>query len=168
MLYNPKTTSATPFAANNQAAHRRVRHQIKRGRRTATVRAFTGAKAYLAGIVNTLAEAAEGCGSNVPYVRDAITILQSKDGERLKARVLKDHLSLRAAARQVKPVNVILKTYKMAPGLPLSFLSWLTGRFRRGRRADRSGQAPERPLRSMPRPWPLAASSRAKRTSRHR
>ena len=108
----------------NRKERRRVKHQIKHGRRIAAVRAFAGATLYLNGFVRTLAAAAESCGGQVPYVRYAIAILQSKDGERLKARVLKDHISLRAAAEQVSPVNVILKTYsKMTAAQKTSFFS---------------------------------------------
>jgi hypothetical protein len=113
-----------PGKPNNRHERRRINHQIRQGRRVAAVRAFTGATLYLNGFVPTLAAAAEACGSNVPYVRDAIAILQSKDGERLKARVLKDHVSLLAAARQVKPVADALRLYnKMNPEMRRAFFS---------------------------------------------
>jgi hypothetical protein len=97
---------------NNRAGRRRVRHQIRRGRRAAAVQAFTAARLYLTKQVSTLAAAAEACGTTVKYTEAAITILMSEDGQ-LEVDVLLGHVSLLAAAKGVKnTVNLMLALRK--------------------------------------------------------
>ena len=94
----------------NRHERRRVRHQIRNGRRLAALRAFGGARLYLAKLVPTLVAAARSSGSTVGYVMAAVTILQAKDPI-LEEEVLTGEVSLLAAAAKVKPVVSILKTY---------------------------------------------------------
>jgi hypothetical protein len=111
MLFTPTTSAgARPFTPGNRADRRRVRHQIRRGRRVAAVRAFGGAQLYLHRLAPTLTDAAVSSGSTDTYIRAAITVLQSEDVQ-LQARIVRGHVSLLAAAHRVKPLNNILRIY---------------------------------------------------------
>jgi hypothetical protein len=94
----------------NRHERRRVRHQIRNGRRVAAERAFGGARLYMAGLVPTLVAAALSSGSTVKYVMAAVTILQAKD-RILEEEVLTGEVSLLAAAAKAKPIVTALKAY---------------------------------------------------------
>jgi hypothetical protein len=59
--------------------HRSPHRQFRHGKRAGVVRAFTAARLYTGNAVPTLAAAAESCGSNVNYIRAAITLLKVDD-----------------------------------------------------------------------------------------
>jgi hypothetical protein len=56
-----------------------ARRHFRNGRRAAVVRACTAARIYLDGKAPSLAVAAEACGSNIHYIRDAVCLLQADD-----------------------------------------------------------------------------------------
>jgi hypothetical protein len=96
MLERPLYRSP-PLLRQRASSRRHFRH----GWRAAVVRAFTGARLYLDKQVPTLVQAAEGCGSNVHYVRAAIVVIE--DGSlNEQALVLTGHLPLLEAADQVR------------------------------------------------------------------
>src|SRR5262249_52786540 len=93
---SPQATSAA-HSPRRRSPHR----QFRNGRRAAAVRAFTGARLYLDKKAPTLIQAAEDCGSNVQYVRAAITVIE--DGSPAEhALVLTGDLPLFTAASQAR------------------------------------------------------------------
>lgn len=99
----------------NGARRRRqsARRHFRGGRRTAALRAFTGAHLYLNKWVPTLATAAGSCGSNIEYVRAAVVLLRGDD-ETLQTSVLTGHTSLLAAAAQVRRLVDLIAAYRNA------------------------------------------------------
>jgi hypothetical protein len=98
-----------------RATHRRrqrasARRHFRRGWRAgviraAVIRAFTGAELYLDKRFSTLAKAADACGSNVHYVRAAITLIQDRTARcptTVRDSVLVGHVPLLVAANQVR------------------------------------------------------------------
>ena len=78
------------------------------------VRAFTAARLYLNDdAVPTLAAAAESCGSNVAYVRAAITLVKT-DNPALVSDVLAGQVPILQAAAQVRPVVDLVTAYREA------------------------------------------------------
>jgi hypothetical protein len=77
------------------------RRHFRNGHRAAVVRATTGARLYLDKQIPTLAAAAEACGSNVQYVRAAITLLTTDDPSPLNL-ALGGWISLIGAANQAR------------------------------------------------------------------
>ena len=78
----------------------------------AALRSVTAARFYLGGTIPTLELAAASCGSNVPYVRAAIVVLQS-EGHTLE-RVLAGKVPLLAAAQEVRRLADLLAAYRRA------------------------------------------------------
>jgi len=93
---SPQATSAA-HSPRRRSPHR----QFRNGRRAAAVRAFTGARLYLDKKAPTLIQAAEDCGSNVQYVRAAITVIE--DGSLAEhALILTGDLPLLTAASEAR------------------------------------------------------------------
>jgi len=129
MLYRPNGASASlppvsgfAFAEPENRTTRRKRRsrprpsyrsQFKDGERRAVRRALTAAKLYLAGVVPTLATAAESCGTSVPYVRAAIVLLQAED-PKLVSAVLHGFVQLLPAARAMRSTARLISAYRAA------------------------------------------------------
>jgi hypothetical protein len=92
-----------------QSARRHFRH----GHRAAALRAFTGARLYLAQAVPTLAAAADSTGSNVAYVQAAIILLRS-DNTSLVNEVLAGDVPILEAAAQVRRLVDLIAAYRDA------------------------------------------------------
>jgi hypothetical protein len=56
-----------------------ARRHFRNGHRAAVVRATTAARLYLDGQAPSLVAAAEACGSNINYIRAAVTLLKADD-----------------------------------------------------------------------------------------
>jgi hypothetical protein len=79
------------------------------------VRAVTAAQLYLGKPVTlpSLAAAAEACGSNCPYVKAAITLLNSEDADLIN-RVLTGEVGLLDAAAAVEKRAQLIAAYREA------------------------------------------------------
>jgi hypothetical protein len=86
----------TPRPRRQRASARR---HFRNGHCAAVVRAITAARLYLDGRAPSLAAAAEACGSNVLYIRAAITLLKAKDPSLLNS-AMAGFMSLPGAADQ--------------------------------------------------------------------
>jgi hypothetical protein len=98
-----RTVYRTPGSRRQPGAVRKrrsPRRHFRNGHRAAVIRATTGAALYLDKDVSTLAEAAECCGSNIQYVRAAVTLLQA--GDSLLDSVFRGSISLLVAANLVR------------------------------------------------------------------
>ncbi len=93
--------------------YRRRRRHMRYGVCAAALRAITAARLYLSGTVPDLIKAAESCGSNVHYVRAAIVVLRAENSVLLD-RVLCGHVSLLAAASQVRRLVDLIAAYRAA------------------------------------------------------
>src|SRR5215831_10026569 len=100
MFERPNNAPASP---RQSRTHRRQRASVRRhfrhGWRAAAARAFTGAELYLNRTASTLAVAAACCGSNVPYIRAAIVLIQD---ETARQSVLEGRVPLLAAAHEAR------------------------------------------------------------------
>ena len=77
-----RTVYRTPGSRRQRVSVRKrrsPRRHFRNGHRAAVTRATTGAALYLDKDVSTLAEAAEACGSNVQYIRDAVALMRAGD-----------------------------------------------------------------------------------------
>jgi hypothetical protein len=97
--------------AHRHRQRRSTRRYFRHGQRAAALRAITAAKLYAAGAIPSLALAAASCGSNVQYVKAAVTLLKSE--ARLDS-VLKGHIPLLGAATQAKRVADLVSAYRSA------------------------------------------------------
>jgi hypothetical protein len=86
---------------------------MRHGICAAALRAVTAARLYLSGTIPNLLEAAESCGSNVAYIRAAIVVLRSENSALLD-RVLRGHIPLLDAARQVQQIVDLVAAYRAA------------------------------------------------------
>jgi hypothetical protein len=68
---------------------------------------------YLSGQIPNLLKAAESCGSNTKYVIAAIILLRSENSVLLD-RVLRGHVSITAAASQVRRLVDLVAAYRAA------------------------------------------------------
>ena len=92
-----------------QSPHR----QIRNGRRSAAVRAFTGAQLIRSKIAPSVAAAAERCGSNAAYIRAASAILESEN-KGLLADIINGRVPLLGAAREVQRLGALVSAYRQA------------------------------------------------------
>jgi hypothetical protein len=98
----------------NKTKKRRSRYRRTRaGRCAAAVRGVTGARLYLDHKVPSLAAAALCCGSCRTYVQAALILLRSENATMLE-RVLRGHLPLQVAAKQMKQVADLVAAYRTA------------------------------------------------------
>jgi len=86
------------------------RRHFRNRQRAAVVRAVTAARLYATGTVPTLTAAAIACGSSVPYVAAAITVLKSEDNGLLD-RALRGATPLLAAASEAEAVARLVSAY---------------------------------------------------------
>jgi hypothetical protein len=84
---------------------------MRYGVRAAALRAITAARLHLSGAIPNLLKAAESCGSNVKYVCAAIILLRSENSVLLD-RVLRGHVSILAAASQVRRLVELIAAYR--------------------------------------------------------
>jgi len=92
----------------------RLRHRrMRAGQCAAARRALTAAQFYLDHRFPSLAVAALCHSSCVAYVRAAVTLLKSENLVLLE-RVLRGHIPLLAAAKQVKQVAALVDAYRTA------------------------------------------------------
>jgi hypothetical protein len=89
------------------------RHFLRSGERAAALRALTGARLYLTGQASSIRAAAECCGSNVLYVRAAVTLCRAENSA-LRDRVLRGCIPLMEAARQVEHIAGLVRAYRAA------------------------------------------------------
>jgi hypothetical protein len=128
MLYRlPPTADAStlpPFlvrapvrSGNNhkKRRHRSSRRHFDNGVRRSVRRAFDAAGLYLAGIIPTLAAAAETCAVAKHYVAAAVTILRLEDSA-LEAAILDGRVQLLSAARAMAPAANLIAAYRAADG----------------------------------------------------
>lgn len=94
---------------------RRPRHrpQFRDGQRVAVRHALTAAKIFLHKIEPTVKAAARACGSNVPYVRAALVLLEVGNPV-LMTRVLVGQANLLEAARDAQHLAGLVKAYRTA------------------------------------------------------
>src|SRR5262249_55291223 len=92
-----------------QSPHR----QIRNGRRSACVRAFTAAQLLRGKIAPSVAAAAERCGSNAAYIRAASAILESEN-KGLLADVINGPVPVLGAAREVQRLGALVSAYRQA------------------------------------------------------
>ena len=106
----------TWFATSPNVKRKRPRRPHRRhfrGReRVAVKRAMTAARLYLNGTFKTLIEAATSCGSNIHYVRAAVTLIQAEN-TLLMTRVLAGHASLLKAAHDARGLAGLVKAYRV-------------------------------------------------------
>ena len=106
---------------------RRRRRQFSHdGQRLAVLRAFTGAKLYLAGWFASLTAAAKGVGSDTHYLAAVIILLRSENVSLLN-RVLAGDMPLLAAAAQTKRLARLVAAYRSASAADLERFCDLTG-----------------------------------------
>jgi len=91
--------------------YRSSRRHYRAGRCAAAVRAFTAARLHSCGY--TLVAAAEACGSCVPYVAAADTLLKAENTA-LIAEVLRGDVQLLVAAGRVKLLADLADAYRKA------------------------------------------------------
>jgi hypothetical protein len=110
-------SSYLPLTTNKIQTHRyRARGRLmQNGLCVRALRAFAAAEDYLAGRCPTLLAAALCHGSNIGYVRAAITVLKADDA-RLVRRVLRGHEPLLKAAASVANAVLMAETFRKASG----------------------------------------------------
>ena len=91
--------------------YRNRRRRMRHGVCAAALHAVTAARLYLSGQIPNLFKAAESCGSNVSYVRAAIILLRAENSTLLE-HVLRGHVALLAAARQVQRLVDLVAAYR--------------------------------------------------------
>jgi hypothetical protein len=110
MLYRPNGGTATlPTSAYRRSARR----HFEQGRRCAALRALTGARLFLVGMVPTMTAAAEATGSNTIYVSAAVVVLKTEDRD-LERAILDGKVRLPDAARALKRAANLLDAYRAA------------------------------------------------------
>jgi hypothetical protein len=115
------------FVNGGLKPRRRRRRQFNDdGQRLAVLRAFTGAKLYLAGWFASLADAAKSVGSNVHYLAAVIILLRSENVSLLN-RVLANDVPLLAAAAQTKRLARLVSAYRSSSAADLKRFCDLTG-----------------------------------------
>jgi hypothetical protein len=90
---------------------RRRRPGRRRFRDLAALRAVTAAKLFATGSLPSMVAAAEACGSNPAYVRAAIVLLKSENSV-LIDRVLRGHVPLLTAAKEVRRLAEAVHTFR--------------------------------------------------------
>jgi len=117
-----------PSRANGrsrQSPQRRA--QIRHGVRVANLRAITAAKFYVANKDSVTLEGAALChGTNISYLRAAITVLKAGD-RNLADRVVQGVLSILTAAKLVKPQVRAIEALKDANPANLAAIYAATG-----------------------------------------
>jgi hypothetical protein len=126
MLYRPAPTAvasrlsqlsasapAEPASKKTRRHYRSHRRHFKDGVRRSARRALDAAGLYLAGIIPTLAAAAETCAVAKHYVAAAVTILKVEDPA-LEAAILDGRVQLLAAARAMKPAANLIAAFRAA------------------------------------------------------
>jgi hypothetical protein len=96
-----------------QRRRQSARRHFKNGRRSAAVRAFTGAQLLRSKIAPSVAAAAERTGSTRSYVQAALAILAAENTS-LIAGVINGGVPLLAAAREVKRLGTLVSAYRAA------------------------------------------------------
>src|SRR5262245_1705410 len=106
MLQRPHNLPIPPRQPRTRPRQRAsARRHFRHGCRAAAARAFTAAGIYLDGTIPTLAQAADCCGSNVPYIQAAIILIQDKTTphlENLRKAILEGRTPLLAAAHEAR------------------------------------------------------------------
>jgi hypothetical protein len=98
---------------NGNGKRANPRRHVRNGVHVAALRALIGARLYRRGEFKTLAEAAVGVGSNIPYIR-AADILIEHDDQHLINRVLFGGYPLLQMAESVDPVVRLVEAYTQA------------------------------------------------------
>jgi hypothetical protein len=98
---------------NPRKRHRSSRRQFRNGQRAAVIRALAAARLYASDPICSLMGAATSCGSNVPYIRAAITLVKSEQPGTLRAALSGD-VSLLQAAAQITCVADLVAAYRRA------------------------------------------------------
>jgi hypothetical protein len=96
------------------------------GKRVAVLRALTGARLYGNGSTISLADAAESVGSNVRYVRAAVTILKAENPN-LIWEVLWGPGNLLATAAKVRKRADLVAAYRKASPDDRKVFGWTVG-----------------------------------------
>ena len=103
-----------------------ARRLVRNGQRAAALRAITAAKLYLNKSISTLDLAAASCGSNVPYVRAAITLLRSENTQLLD-HALTGAVPLLEAAARAERLAELVTAYRHATPEDLAALGRTLG-----------------------------------------
>ena len=101
------------LARSHPARYRSSRRHFRGHERAAVIRAMTAARLYMNKTVPTLAAAATACGSNPPYVRAAVTMIETENAH-LVNRVLLGDVGLLEAARDAQRLAGLVKAYRTA------------------------------------------------------
>jgi hypothetical protein len=96
-----------------QSARRRF---LRDGQCAAALRAITGARGCLSGQFPTIAIAAVSVGSNVHYVKAAVTIIQTEDPTLINRAMCGE--SILSIAVEVKPLAKLMAAYRSASVSP--------------------------------------------------
>jgi hypothetical protein len=122
-----RTMAVKPNGYKNKTKKRRpYRPRIRSGIRGAALRAFTGASLYKEGRFPTIAAAAQACGSNRPYIVAALIILDTENGE-VQEEVLTGRVPLLAAARQLRRLAALVRSYRAAATSDLPMFGKIVG-----------------------------------------
>ena len=103
-----------------------ARRHFRNGRRSATVRATTGAQLYINGSAPSIAAAAEATGSCTTYVK-AATVLWRSENSQLLDDVWAGRVPLLKAARQARRVADLVCAYRHAQPEDLAAATHMIG-----------------------------------------